>query len=370
MKSHVQPGAIYLGRDGGCGSLTSPCEVEQQINNFKASDGEALPQTIEFDVYNPQRGLGPVRLRPSRWGDMVTLRLGIDDVGNDSGRTEVKLGKDNQCLRDASMPPATCMAHNEATGPNFNSGWAHVVISYQQFDNAGVPSAHFVVAINEEVYEIDRPTELTQPNYPYANWDAEWATDPGADGWSFEHTSDLTTFGKYIANVRAYSGFYTKAQLVGMLPNDAGFNTYVASLGDPTIYSGAKKEFQDPADQFSPDPDTAGTRQRPYAIAYAKQSGGSNSKTFDFDGSISSALDEMNSYSWNFGDGTPAGSGRFVSHTYTTGGTKSVTLTVTRIVGPQTLTDSQTISINVPGDQLPPPPPSGSNAVFLPFIVR
>ncbi|MBI4789266.1 MAG: PKD domain-containing protein [Chloroflexi bacterium] len=370
--SFVQPGAIYLGRSGGTcpAPLTAPCEAEQQINNFKADGDSVLPQTIEFDVYSPQRGRGRVSVRPSRWGDMITLLLGIDDKGNDSGRTEVRIGQDNQCLHEAA--PGNCL-HNEQTGPNYNSGWTHIVISYRQYYTPTL-WAQFVVAVNEEVYEINRASELVPGSYP--DWQTEFNSDSAADAWSIEHSSTITdtntglmvAFGKYIANVRTYGNFYDATQLDTLLPGDAGFLTYLASLGNPTNFAGTKKMFQDPGDPFPVDPVAQGTLGRPHAMAFAAQVGGANSKTFAFDGTLASAWDEMSSYSWNFGDSTPAGSGRSVNHTYATGGTKTVILTVTRLGPPQTLTDTFQLTVNVPSDPPPPPPPSFS--LFLPLLVK
>lgn len=52
-----------------------------------------------------------------------------------------------------------------------------------------------------------------------------------------------------------------------------------------------------------------------------------------FDGLASSDDGSISSYTWDFGDGTPAGSGAQPSHTYTKGGTYHVTLTVTDDIG-------------------------------------
>jgi len=52
-----------------------------------------------------------------------------------------------------------------------------------------------------------------------------------------------------------------------------------------------------------------------------------------FDGSTSYDNYGIASYSWSFGDGTPAGSGAIVNHTYANSGTYNVTLTVTDIAG-------------------------------------
>ncbi|MBK8668599.1 MAG: PKD domain-containing protein [Saprospiraceae bacterium] len=50
-------------------------------------------------------------------------------------------------------------------------------------------------------------------------------------------------------------------------------------------------------------------------------------------------------YSWNFGDGTPTGSGKFVNHTYTSSGTYTVSCTVTNICGSST--QSVIVVVNV-----------------------
>ena len=72
-----------------------------------------------------------------------------------------------------------------------------------------------------------------------------------------------------------------------------------------------------------------------------------------FDGSGSTDNDGViTSYSWNFGDGTPAGSGASVTHDYAANGTYQVTLTVTDEDGaPNTLQKS--ISVAEAPNQLP-----------------
>jgi hypothetical protein len=78
-----------------------------------------------------------------------------------------------------------------------------------------------------------------------------------------------------------------------------------------------------------------------------------------FDGSVtvSTLMVSKNNYQWNFGDGT-TGVGPSVVHTYTRGGTYSVTLSVTDRGGNHT-SISQTIEVlGADGKPVPPPTPS------------
>jgi hypothetical protein len=63
--------------------------------------------------------------------------------------------------------------------------------------------------------------------------------------------------------------------------------------------------------------------------------------TVDFDASASVGA---TSYDWNFGDGSPNGSGMNVSHSYTANGTYTVTLVVTGSCGTDTLTQQVVIA--------------------------
>jgi hypothetical protein len=99
-----------------------------------------------------------------------------------------------------------------------------------------------------------------------------------------------------------------------------------------------------------------------------------------FNGSGSSDVDgSVAAYSWNFGDGSAAGSGAAPSHTYGAPGTYTVTLTVTDNGG-ETNAISQQIAVNAPSapastttiattatTAVVPPPNSGFGAVAATF---
>lgn len=301
LTSYVMPGAVYLGKNGTLDL------VEQEINNFKANSTEPIALTLEFDVLSPNTGQGRISLRPRRRGDMVTIWL-----GQANNRTKVSFREDEFDI-----------VYNELTGPSY--GWTHVVESYRQFVQNGTTYAQMVVAVNEEVHEHQSPSGIINPNYA-----TYWANSSTADGWSIEHASSEVLMGKYIANVRAYSGFLSMAELQARLAGRV--SAYRASLPDPTKYTGPTKAFQVHKTLLS---------HGPNAMAYPAKTG---NLTFNFDGSLSSDWNKITSYAWSFGDGQ-SGSGRFVNHTYAQPGTYNATLVVTSASG----TDAHTISVTAGG---------------------
>jgi len=71
-------------------------------------------------------------------------------------------------------------------------------------------------------------------------------------------------------------------------------------------------------------------------------------RTIAFDGTGSSDPDgSIVSYSWNFGDGSPTGSGATINHTYSNSGRFTATLTVTDNRGATGMT-SQSVTANIP----------------------
>jgi glucose/arabinose dehydrogenase len=90
---------------------------------------------------------------------------------------------------------------------------------------------------------------------------------------------------------------------------------------------------------------TTGGNAFPTAVASANPTSGVSPLTVNFGGSGSSDPDgDPLTYSWNFGDNTPNGSGVSVAHTYNSTGSYSATLTVDDGRGG---TDTDVVSINV-----------------------
>ncbi len=108
---------------------------------------------------------------------------------------------------------------------------------------------------------------------------------------------------------------------------NTNYDFYVANIckGDTSAFSG-------------PYTLNSGSAGAPVAVFTPTQALGSLTVNFDASGTSGNG----NTYSWDFGDGSPAGSGSMTSHTYTTGGNYSVKLTVTNACG----SSDTTIALN------------------------
>ncbi len=108
----------------------------------------------------------------------------------------------------------------------------------------------------------------------------------------------------------------------GLLPNTA-YDFFVAGMctNDTSLFAG---------------PYTITTNNAGAPVAAFTPTTVGFSLTVNFDASASAG--SGNTYSWDFGDGSPAGVGVTTSHTYATGGSYSVTLTVTNACGTNVIT--------------------------------
>jgi PKD repeat protein len=157
---------------------------------------------------------------------------------------------------------------------------------------------------------------------------------------------------------------YVDGQLVGTNPNTGSqpFTGYWRVGGDTTWGGNSSNYFAGAIDEVAVFPTVLSaadvqnqynlgtTTNTPPTAAFASnctdlQCGFDGSGSKDQDGTIAS-------YSWDFGDNSPAGSGVSPSHTYTAAGTYTVTLTVKDNKG-ATDTVSHDVTVTAPPDQPP-----------------
>jgi glucose/arabinose dehydrogenase/PKD repeat protein len=111
---------------------------------------------------------------------------------------------------------------------------------------------------------------------------------------------------------------------------------------------------------------TGGANRRPNAVAHAAPTNGSLPLDVQFDGSESTDPDgDTITYEWDFGDGSPRGSGPTTTHRYQTAGTYTATL---EVADPAGATDMQEIRIDA--GNLPPAPSIDGPSADKRFAVR
>lgn len=138
-----------------------------------------------------------------------------------------------------------------------------------------------------------------------------------------------------------YNGFWRLGgNSLGSWPSAPTSLNLSGNLADAAVYTGKALTAAQVANHYAK---RGGTSNKPPVASFTTAQSGN---TVTFDGTSSTDPDgTIAGWSWNFGDGT-TGTGSKISHTYTTSGTYTVSLTVTDNKGaPTTLT--KTISVSV-----------------------
>ena len=184
---------------------------------------------------------------------------------------------------------------------------------------------------------------VTSPNsYNDGKWHHMVATQ-GPDGMNLYVDGQDVASGSQ-SQAQPYTGYWR----VGGDSSWANSNYFAGTIDEVAVYSSELSPSTVQAHYL------AGGGTLPNQPPVAAFTSSSNNLTGSFDGSGSSDPDgTVASYSWNYGDGSTAGSGVTPTHAYTAAGTYTVTLTVTDNQG-ATNSVSHNITVTAPPVNQPP----------------
>ena len=179
----------------------------------------------------------------------------------------------------------------------------------------------------------------------------------GATGMRLFVDGDLLAERADVVSAGVYSGYWRIGGDAMSTWPGAGADDFVGDIDDVAIYGRALTPAEVAAHH------TTGTGGVPANLApTARFTATGGDLTASVDGSTSTDLDgTIASYAWNFGDGA-TGTGVTANHAYLTGGTKTITLTVTDNAGASGWTSHQ-VEVTDPNAPNQPPVASFTAAV-------
>lgn len=191
------------------------------------------------------------------------------------------------------------------------------------------------------VYPNAVRTVMSPSNKSYADnqWHHVVATQ-GTGGMALYLDGQLSASDASVTTAQDYTGYWRiGGDNLNGWPNQPSNNRYYTGQLDEVAVYGAALTAQQVAQHYA-----VGTGAGVPTASF-QVTGTDLSRSFDASASTAASGQSINSYTWDFGDGTPSASGVTATHTYATPGTYTVTLKVTDnrgLVSTQTATVTAT----------------------------
>ena len=206
------------------------------------------------------------------------------------------------------------------TAKQKNDGW---------FADPGVHSSYPIDQQDEHVYQYKIQVKQ-KPSAPTLSAPSEPCADKSYE-ISWRSVSGATEYKLYENGALKYKGSDTYYWISGH--SSGSYTYYVQACNSCGCSPNSNSK-------------TVSIKPKPAAKFSGSPTSGCEPLTVKFDGSSSTG--EITSYSWDFGDGSPAGSGKTVSHTYSKCGDYTVKLAVTGSCGSDTETKTNYIHVTPP----------------------